>query len=96
MNDTYDPAVPNGMGQLGSVANAYSVTNFTNFDAAGRILGSSQVTGGRKYSFSYGYNLAGALTSETHPSGRVVSTGYDGANRPVTVAGNLSGQQSSY
>ncbi len=36
---------------------------------------------GQTYSFRYSYNLAGALTSETYPSGRVITNSYDGANR---------------
>jgi YD repeat-containing protein len=37
------------------------------------------MTAGQSYNFSYTYNLAGALTSETYPSGRVVTSRYDGA-----------------
>ena len=35
---------------------------------------------------SYTWNRAGALTSEKYPSNRVVTTGYDGANRPNSLA----------
>jgi RHS repeat-associated protein len=38
------------------------------------------------YPFSYQYNLAGGLTQQTYPSGRVVVTAYDGLNRPVNVS----------
>ena len=57
----------------------------------GNVLASSEATGGGTYNFSYGYNLAGALTSEGYPSGRTITTGYDGANRATTVAGRLNG-----
>jgi RHS repeat-associated protein len=60
------------------------------------VLASNQVTAGQTYSFGYGYNLAGALTSETYPSGRVVTTVYDGANRPATINGTLQGQTKPY
>ena len=38
------------------------------------------------YLFSYVYDRAGGLVSETYPSQRVVTTSYDAAERPVTVA----------
>jgi YD repeat-containing protein len=41
---SYDPAVANGKGQLGSVANGYSTTNYTGFDALGNVLASNQMT----------------------------------------------------
>lgn len=58
----------------------------------GRVKASNEVTAGQTYTFAYSYNLTGALTSETYPSGRVISAGYDAANRANTVAGVLSGQ----
>ena len=33
----------------------------------------------------YSYNLAGSLTSETLPSGRILNMTYDAANRPTTI-----------
>jgi len=57
------------------------------YDALGRITGSSQTMGtGTPYTFSYGWNLAGALTSETYPSNHTVTMTVDGANRPLTLA----------
>jgi RHS repeat-associated protein len=91
-----DPAIPHSTDQLTQVANGSSVTKYLAFDALGRPTGSQQVTSDETYTFSYGYNLAGALTSETYPSGRVVSTGYDGANRPSAVTGMLSTGQTTY
>ncbi|MGH9583950.1 MAG: hypothetical protein ACRD4O_13550, partial [Bryobacteraceae bacterium] len=85
-----------GSGHLTSIQNGNSATNFTSFDTVGNITASSQVTAGQTYSFAYSYNLAGALTSETYPSGRVVSTAYDGAGRAATITGNLNGQITSY
>ncbi len=80
----YD-AVANSTGQLTSISNSNSATTFTAFDALGWVTASSQQVNGLTYGFTYTYNLAGALTSETYPSGRVVTTGYDAANRPTTV-----------
>ena len=42
------------------------------------------------------YNRAGVLTSETYPSGRIVSIGYDGANRLHQLSGTLAGQTTNY
>lgn len=93
----YDaPGQSYGKGRLANVANANSVTNFTSFDALGRVLASNQVTLGQSYNFAYTYNRAGALTSETYPSGRVVSTAYDGANRVAAVTGTRGGAATPY
>ncbi len=55
------------------------------------------VTGNRQvYTFNYTYNLTGSLTSETYPSGRVVYTCYDGANRPNSLSLSLGCTQNNY
>ena len=57
----------------------------------GRIIGNSVAIGSAPpHGFAYGYNLADSLISEIYPSGRVVTTGYDLANRPSSLAGNGS------
>jgi YD repeat-containing protein len=58
----------------------------------GRPLQSQVQVNGQTYSFSYAYDLTGALTSETYPSGRVIKTTYDGAERPNAVSGTLGTQ----
>jgi len=78
------------------VANAYSATSYLNYDALGRVAQSSQTTAGQAYSFSYGYDLMGSLTSETYPSGRVITTQYDAAERVSSVAGALTSLQKNY
>jgi hypothetical protein len=60
------------------------------------VVASQQMTSDETYSFAYAYNVAGALTSETYPSGRVVNIGFNGANRTSTVTGNMNGQQTNY
>ncbi len=92
---TYDN-LPNSKGYLTQISNYNSITNFTSFDPLGRVTGSNQVTGQQTYGFSYTYNLAGALTSETYPSTRVVSFSYDGANRPLGVSGLLGTTGTTY
>ncbi len=75
-----------------------STTNYLNYDALGRVVGSSQTTYGNTYPFGYTYNLADAVTSETYPSGRMVNTCYDSANRVSQVGstcGNATGAYAS-
>lgn len=71
---TYDGAnVPYGRGQLAQVSNANSSTSYLSYDPYGRVTSSAQLAGGQSYTFAYSYNLAGALTNETYPSGRVLT-----------------------
>ena len=84
------------MGRLLSVSTANSGFNYTSYDPLGRITGSTQTTSGQSYPFSYQYNLAGALTGETYPSGRLIASGYDGANRAAWLQGSAGGQGTNY
>lgn len=86
----------NATGHLTQIANSSSITNFTNFDPVGEVLASNQHTSGQTFNFSYSYNLAGGLVTETYPSGRVVTTAYDGANRVSALSGNMDGVGISY
>lgn len=73
-------AVPDySKGKLTKVENDESETRYTGFDVAGRITKSEQITDGLDNCtaglgaaclMTYQYNLAGALTQETYPSGR--------------------------
>ncbi len=56
------------------------------FDLMGRVAHHEQTVGDQTYSMSYGYNLGGALTSQTYPSGRVVSYAFDDAARLSQVS----------
>ncbi len=92
---TYDGTGTNFKGRLRSVGTGDSTTNFTQYDALGRVLASSQATpssGGQTYTFGYTYNRAGALKTETFPSGRIVTSGYDPAGRLNGVTGQKSGE----
>lgn len=76
----YDASGANSTGRLSSVSNSVSTYSYTAYDEMGRVKGSSQTTGGVTYSMpEYRYNLAGGLTSEKYPSGKVVETKYDAA-----------------
>jgi len=87
----YDTAA-NGTGRLASVSSSVSAYSYTAYDALGRVRGSSQTTDGVTYSMpDYQYNLAGGLTSEQYPSGRVVKTDYDAAGRVAGVKNQATG-----
>ncbi len=64
-------------GKLTKVSSSVSVTKYSDFDDMGRLTESKQETDGQTYTSSYAYNLAGALTKETYPSGRVVENVFD-------------------
>ena len=88
---TYDdPAVPNSFGRLTATATAASTTNIVAYDALGRVTQSKQTTGATPYAFSYSYNLAGELETETYPSGRAVTTCYDSGARVAAVSGRAT------
>ncbi len=68
-----------------ATANAPATAETYDYDKMGRIKSHSQSVGTNTYPITYGYNIAGWLTSETYPSGKVVSYGYDEAARLSTV-----------
>jgi RHS repeat-associated protein len=98
--DAQGNAIPFAKGRLTAVINSLSTTEYAQFDALGRIKQSKQTTNvlGTNYTFpiSYDYDLAGALKSETYPSGRVINTTYDAAGRISEVTGVKSGQARVY
>ncbi len=63
---TYDSAPLFGIGRLASVSSSASNPTFGSYDPLGRVTSNSQLTDGVPYSFSYTYDLSGALTSETY------------------------------
>jgi RHS repeat-associated protein len=90
----YDSAaITNGKGRISSVSSSVSSYSYTGYDAMGEVLGNTQTTDGTPYTMNYTYNLAGQITSETYPSGRIVATEYDGAGR---IAGVRNQGSSSY
>jgi RHS repeat-associated protein len=89
---TYDAAgVTNSKGRVTSTSSSVSVSNVTAYDVLGRVTAGNQVTDGQTYSMSYSYNRAGAQTSFTYPSGRVISVEYDPASRMAGVRDQQSG-----
>jgi len=84
---SYDAAgVAFSKGRLTAVSSTVSATNITQYDALGRVMGSTQITGGQTYPFSYAYNVDGTLQQQAYPSGRIVNYGYDGAGRTNNAA----------
>ena len=55
------------------------------FDKLGQVVKHQQKIDNESYLLEYGYNLAGQLTSEKYPSGRIVNVGYDANGRLSTV-----------
>ena len=91
---TYDTAT-NGKGRLTSVTSAGgSGYYYDSYDKAGKVTASHQVTTGpssqQSYTMSYGYNLAGAKTTEKYPSGKEYRTSYDNAGRVSQVSRYIS------
>ena len=91
----------NGAKRPWTISNGTSTTTLSAYDPVGRVMASSQTTqttqgAPQAYSFGYTYNLAGAMTSETYPSGRVITTGDDAANRAACLQGALGSDTTNY
>src|SRR6185295_16302712 len=97
----YDGAI-NGKGRFwyfysgGDFSNGSNVehTAIDNYDALGRPTVQRQLfkvngTWGTTYQTSRAYNRAGAVTSQTYPSGHTVGYLYDAAGRTSSFSGNL-------
>ena len=56
------------------------------YDKMGRVVKHRQNIGTQTYNLEYGYNLAGQLTSEKYPSGKIVNTNYDDNGRLSSIA----------
>ena len=92
---------PYGFGRLVSVVGLSGIY-ITGYDAFGRVAQNNvqipvpNEPQARTCQFGYTYNLAGELTSELYPSGRVVNTAYDGAGRVAGVSGVAEAVTKSY
>ncbi|HWQ55172.1 MAG TPA: RHS repeat-associated core domain-containing protein [Bryobacteraceae bacterium] len=81
-------AMPLSHGRLTQVQNGEAATTYGAFDELGRVLKSEQKVGsGPAYGFEYNYNAMGLVWMK-YPSGREVTTAYDAAGRPQSVAGS--------
>jgi YD repeat-containing protein len=89
---SYDAAnVAFSKGRLTEVSSSVSAYSTGEYDPLGRVKTGTQTTDGQAYTMSYSYNAAGALISQTYPSGRVVTTNYEGAGRIAGVKNNANG-----
>jgi RHS repeat-associated protein len=79
-------------GSLTEISNGVSATQHTAFDNSGRVSASRQIVDGVEYDFGYEYNLSGALTKETYPSGRLVTSIFDSKGDLSSVSGVVPGQ----
>ena len=69
-----------------------STGSYLGYDALGRPNVSAQKTDSESYIFpNYAYNLAGQISSQTYPSGRIVTTNYDTAGRIAGVKNETNG-----
>lgn len=95
VENTYDDtSVPFSRGRLTKISSAVSTTEYTNFDALGKVLAHRQTTDGKIYDTSYIYNLHEGLVEETYPSGRVVKYTPDSDGRLEDVTTKKVGQTS--
>ncbi len=69
-----------------AVGSVPATSQVYNYDLMGRVTNNQQTVGDQTYALSYGYNVGGALTSETYPSGRVISYAFDSAARLAQVS----------
>lgn len=89
---SYDAAnVAFSKGRLTSVSSSVSSYSYGEYDPLGRVKTGTQTTDGQAYTMSYSYNRAGALISQTYPSGRIVTMNYDAAGRIAGVKNNATG-----
>ncbi|MCW5955995.1 MAG: RHS repeat protein [Pyrinomonadaceae bacterium] len=56
------------------------------YDLMGRARKHRQWIAGQQYDLEYTYNLAGQLTSEKYPSGRIMTMGYDANGRMSSIS----------
>ncbi|HEU4510625.1 MAG TPA: RHS repeat-associated core domain-containing protein, partial [Pyrinomonadaceae bacterium] len=88
----YDASnVNNSKGHLTSVSSSVSTYSYGEYDAVGRIKSTTQTIDGVGYVMNYSYNLAGVMTSQSYPSGRVVASEYDDAGRLAGVRNVANG-----
>lgn len=90
------PNVPDfAKGKTTRIASSVSETRYTSFDNLGRLLTHEQITDGKTYPTAYQYNLSGAITSETYPSGRVMTQNLDQDGILESLWGQKANQSSA-
>jgi RHS repeat-associated protein len=80
----------NAIGRLNRITDNSGQTDWT-YDAQGRVQSRAQTMTGVTKTLSYGYDLSGRLSSQTLPSGNVVTYGYtDGKVTSLTLNGSTT------
>ena len=74
--------------EAAEVSNTPATSTEFDYDKMGRVVKHRNSIGSQSYNLEYGYNLAGQLTSEKYPSGKVVSMNYDANGRLSSIADN--------
>ena len=83
---TYDNPTANafGVGRLATVTDPSGSTAYT-YERRGNVASRQQVINGNTYSTAYTYDANGNVKTATLPSARILSYGYDFADRPYSV-----------
>ncbi|TAN24193.1 MAG: hypothetical protein EPN33_00005, partial [Acidobacteria bacterium] len=88
-------SLANTTGRLSSESTSADAGQVFSYDARGRAADNweftPQVWGGTPFELSYGYDLAGDVTSEAYSRGASLSTAYDLAGRPLSLGSSASG-----
>jgi len=71
--------------ETAAVGSAPTTAQEFDYSVAGRAITQRQKIGVTTYTLGYAYNYLGETTSCTHPSGRVISYGFDAAARLTSV-----------
>ncbi len=67
-------------------AEIFATSTEFDYDLMGRLVRHRQWINGEQYDLGYSYNLAGQLTTQTYPSGKIVTNTYDSNGRLSSVA----------
>jgi RHS repeat-associated protein len=86
-----EPDASFGIDRLTRLVGPVGVT-FYSYTARGELATESRLIGGRSYVVRYGYDEAGALSSVTYPSGRVVSFTRDAAGQISSMTTTKDGE----
>lgn len=81
---TYDTG-SYGIGRLASMTDPTGSSAYS-YERRGLLKSEAKTIDGATYTTSFGYDAVGNRTSMTYPSGRVITYGYDFADRPSSAA----------
>lgn len=81
---TYDTGTY-GMGRVASMTDPTGSTVYS-YDRRGLLKSEAKTVAGTTYATSFTYDAGGNRTAMTYPSGRVVTYGYDFADRPFSAS----------